>query len=137
MLLLERYIQRECKITALIFQIKSYSVLPWVCHLFQQQGMIFNSCRPMRRQHGQRIFWWFLLWRRLILVSNTRIFHQVLFLGLILFPEYIGTFVSFKIMGALAILFWTIPGIDVENWYRIFLQDLVEWYSERHWRCLI
>ena len=42
--LLGSYSQKECQIPALIFQIKYYSVLPRVCHIFQQQGMICNSC---------------------------------------------------------------------------------------------
>ena len=99
--------------------------------------MICNSCRPTRIQHGQKSFWSFLQWRRLILGSYTRIFHQVFFLGLILFPECIAPSGFLRLMYILLILFCTIPGIDVVNLDRLFMQDRVKWYSEIHWMCLI
>ena len=48
------YSQREYQITELIFQIKPYSLLPRGFHMFQQQGIICNYCRNMKRNIGQR-----------------------------------------------------------------------------------
>ena len=58
---------------------------------------------------------------------------MVLFLGFILLLECMVLSDLFNIVDALAILSRTIPGIDVVNLDRLFLQDRVEWYSERHW----
>ena len=87
MVLIGRYSQREFQIIVLVFKDKFYSLFPWIFHLFKQQVMIYNYCRPMRRHHDQRSFLSFLQWWILILVSHTRIFQQVLLLISTLFPE--------------------------------------------------
>ena len=69
----------------------------------------------------------------MILVSHTIISQYFLFLGLILYIECIGTSDFLRLMDALYNFFWTITGIDVINLDRMFLQDWVEWYYERHW----
>ena len=137
MVLIGSYSQIESQISALLFQSESYSVLPRGCHMFQQRVIICNSCRPMRIHHYQKSSWSFLQWWIFILVSHTRIFQKVLFLGLVLLPEWIVPSNFFKIMDVLAILFCTIPFIDMINLDRLFMQDRVKWYSESKWRCLI
>ena len=127
MVLIGRYSQRECQIISLVFQNKSYSVLSRWCHMFQQQGIICNSCRPMRIQNYQKILLSFLQWLRLILVSRTIIFQQVFFLG------FLSGFL--RLMDILAIFFCKIPGINMVNLYILFLNDLVKWYSGSHFGC--
>ena len=138
MILFGRYSKRECQIIVLVFQKKIYiySLFPRGCHMFQQQGMICNYFIPMRRQHKQSIFWSFLQWRRLILISHTIIFQQVLFLVLDLLPEWIITSDLLKLIYVLAILFCTNPDIDVVNLDRLFLQGRVKRYYERNGICL-
>ena len=131
MVLLGRYSQIDRQITAFIFQIKSYYLLQLVYHIFQHQGIVFNSCRPMRRWQGQMRFWSFLLWWKLMWVSHTIISHQVLYLWLIWFLECIYRFGLLKLMDVLVILFWTIPGINVVHLGRLFMQDWKKWYSKR------
>ena len=72
-----RYNQRECQIPVVIFQTKPYYVLPWGFPMFQQQEIICNSCKPMRRNNGHRSFWSFLMWWILIVVSHIRSFQKV------------------------------------------------------------
>ena len=51
-----RYSQRDIKILVLVFQSILCSLLPWVCHLFQQQRRICKSYTPMRIQNYKRSF---------------------------------------------------------------------------------
>ena len=134
MVLIGRYSQREFQIPALIFQSKSYYMAPRGYHIFQQQGMICNSCRPMRRQHDQRSFWSFLHWRRLVLVSHTIFFQQVFFLVLNLLPECIIPSYLLRLMDVLAIGFFTNLDTEKVNFYRQFLKFRVKYYYERNWK---
>ena len=103
-LLVGAYNQIKCQIFAVISQRKSYFVFPLGCYLFKKK-IVCNSCRPISRQHGQSSFLSFLLRQRLILVSYTIIFHQVLFLGLILLPECIGPSDFLKLIYYSVVLF--------------------------------
>ena len=135
MVLLGSYGQRECQITSLVFQNKFYSLLPRGFNIFQQQIITCNSCRPTRRHHDHSSFWYFLQWWILILVSHTRIFQQVLFLVLNLFPECIIPSDFLMLMDVFAILFCTNTYIDKVQLDRLFLQGWVKFYLERHWIC--
>ena len=87
-------------------------------------------------QNGQIRFWSFLLWRIFILLSHTTIFQRVLFLGLIWLVGCISLSDLLNPMDVLSIYFWTISGIDVVNFERLFLQDSVELYHENNWKCI-
>ena len=67
----------------------------------------------MKTQHDQRIFWSFLQWRRLILVSHTKIFKQFLFPVLTLLSECIIPSYLLRLMDVLDILLCTNPYIDM------------------------
>ena len=100
----------------------NFEEFPWGCHMFKHQGMIFNSCITIIIQYDHRSFWSFLQWWRLILVSHTRIFQQVLFLELTLFTECIIPSGFLRLMDVLAIFYCTNTDIDMVIWYRLFMQ---------------
>ena len=51
------------------------------------------------------------------------------------FVPWIDFIYLLRLMDILAILFCTIPDIDMVNLDRLFLQGWVKWYSERHCIC--
>ena len=111
--LLGRYSQRECQLLVLVFQIILCSLLPWWFHMFQHQGMICNSCRPMRIQHYQRSLCSLLQWWIFVLVSYTRTFHLVLYLELNSLTKCIIPSGFLSLMEILAIFFGNNPDIYI------------------------